>query len=83
MQARVDGAIGISKQHTCIALAVAHVSARFWPGCSHGFSTHERLSRAFAGNFHTVAVLFGCRITSTLPKEHRKVTNKRFGPRYS
>ena len=29
----------------------------------------------------TVAVPVGCRVTSTLPKEHRKVTNKSFGPR--
>jgi len=27
--------------------------------------------------------LFVCRVTSTLPKEHRKGTNKSFGPRYA
>ena len=46
-------------------------------------TAHERLLPAFAGTFRTVAVHFGCRVTSTLPKEHLKVTNKSFGPRYA
>ncbi len=45
-------------------------------------TAHEPLSPAF-GNFRTVAFPFGCRVASTLPKDHRKVTNKSFGPRYS
>jgi hypothetical protein len=31
MQARVEGAIGICKQHTRVALAVTNAPARFWP----------------------------------------------------
>jgi hypothetical protein len=101
MQARVEGAIGICKQHTRVALAVVHVPVRFWPAVltdfrhkrnflwssvgdkGHISTAHERLGPAFAGTFRTVAVPFGCRVTSTLPIEHRKVTNKSFGNRYA
>ena len=31
MQARVEGVIGICKQHSRVALAVDHAPARFWP----------------------------------------------------
>jgi hypothetical protein len=97
MQARVEGAIGICKQHTRVSLAAP---ARFCPDALTDFrhkcnflwsskgakgqtsTAHERLLPAFAGTFHTVVVPFGCRVTNTLPKEHRKVTNKSFGPLY-
>jgi hypothetical protein len=41
MQARVEGAIGICKQHTRVALAVAHAPARFWPAALTDFG-HKR-----------------------------------------
>jgi hypothetical protein len=94
IQARVEGGVGICKQHTRDSLAVVHAPARFWPAVLTDFrhkrnflwsskgakgqtsTAHERLLPAFAGTFRTVAVPFGCRVTSTLPREHRKVTNK-------
>ena len=100
-QGRVEGAIGICKQHTRVSLAVAHAPDRFCPVTLTDFrhkrnflwsskgakgqtsTTHERLLPAFAGTFRTVAVPFDCRVTSTLPKDHCKVTNKSFGPRYA
>ena len=41
MQARVEGAIGICKQHTRVALAVAHAPSRFWPAALTDFR-HKR-----------------------------------------
>jgi hypothetical protein len=41
MQARVEGAIGICKQHTRVSLAVAHAPARFWPAALTDFG-HKR-----------------------------------------
>ncbi len=41
MQARVEGAIGICKQHTRVALAVAHAPVRFWPAVLTDFR-HKR-----------------------------------------
>jgi hypothetical protein len=101
IQTRVEGAVGICKQHTRVALVVAHTPTRFWTATLTDFrykrnflwsstgvkgkisTAHERLSPAFPGTFRTVAVLFDCRVTSTLPKEYRKVTNKSFGQRYT
>ncbi len=62
MQDRVEGDIGICRQHTRVALPVTHSPVR----------THERLSPAFAGTFRTVAVPFDV----AKDKKHRKVTNK-------
>jgi hypothetical protein len=39
IQDRVEGAIGICKKHTRVALAVAYVPAQ----CSHGFSAQAQL----------------------------------------
>ena len=44
MQARVEGAIGICKQHTRVSLTVVHAPARF---CSHGFSAQAQFSVVF------------------------------------
>ena len=101
MQARVEGDIGICKQHTRVSLTVTHTPVRFWSDTLRNFrhkrnflwsskgakgqtsTAHERLLPVFARTFRTVAVPFDCRVTSTLPKEHRKVTNKSFGPHYA
>ena len=39
------------------------------------------MQSAFTGTMSTVAIPFGCRVTSELPKLHRQVTNKSFGNR--
>ena len=93
MQARVEGAIGICKQHTRVSLTVTHAPARFRPVALTDFrhkrnflwsskgtkgqtsTAHERLLPVLARTFRTVAVPFDCRVTSTLTKEHRKVTS--------
>jgi hypothetical protein len=36
----------------------------------------------FAGTRDTVAIPFGCRVVSTLPREHRRVVNGSFGDRF-
>ena len=43
---------------------------------------HQRMSPAFAGTRHTVAIPFGSRIVSTIPREHKLVVNGSFGDRY-
>jgi len=82
MQARVEGAMGICKQHTRVALAVAHAPARFWPAAltdfrhkrnflwsSKGTKGKMNVSHQLSrGTFCKVAVPFGCRVTITLPK---------------
>ena len=40
------------------------------------------MSPAFAGTRHTVAIPFGSRIVSTIPREHKLVVNGSFGDRY-
>jgi hypothetical protein len=45
---------------------------------------HERVKPAFASTRDTVAIAmpFGCRVVSTLPREHRRVVNGSFGDRF-
>jgi len=38
MQARVEGAIGCSKQHSCVALVCANKPTRFWPDATLDFT---------------------------------------------
>jgi hypothetical protein len=45
-------------------------------------TAHERMKPAFAGTRDTVAIPFGCRVVSTLPREHRRVVNGSFGDRF-
>ena len=45
-------------------------------------TAHERMQPAFAGTRDTVAIPFGCRVVSTLPREHRRVVNGSFGDRF-
>jgi hypothetical protein len=45
-------------------------------------TAHERMKPAFAGTRDTVAIPFGCRVVSTLPREHRRVLNGSFGDRF-
>ena len=40
------------------------------------------MSPAFAGTRRTVAIPFGSRIVSTIPREHKLVVNGSFGDRY-
>jgi hypothetical protein len=45
-------------------------------------TAHQRMKPAFAGTRDTVAIPFGCRVVSTLPREHRRVVNGSFGDRF-
>ena len=45
-------------------------------------TAHQRMQPDFAGTYKTVAHPFGCRIVSTLPREHRLVVNGSFGDRF-
>jgi len=38
MQCRVEGAVGYSKQHTCVALVCANAPDRFWPDTTVDFT---------------------------------------------
>ena len=42
-------------------------------------TAHERMQPAFAGTRDTVAIPFGSRVVSTLPREHSRVVNGSFG----
>jgi len=95
MQARVEGAIGCSKQHSYVALVCANKPTRFWPGATLDFTCkrnalwakrdeHGQLSTAntrmqFAGSYQTVEIPFGSRVTGYLPREHRLAKNGSFG----
>jgi hypothetical protein len=47
------------------------------------FSTaHERMQPAYASARDTVAISFGSRVVSTIPREHRRVVNGSFGDRF-
>ena len=45
-------------------------------------TAHERMKPALAGTRDTVAIPFGCRVVSALPREHRRVVNGSFGDRF-
>ena len=45
-------------------------------------TAHQRMQPAFAGTRATVAIPFGSRIVSTIPREHRLVVNGSFGDRF-
>jgi hypothetical protein len=45
-------------------------------------TAYERMQPAFAGTRDTVAIPFGSRVVSTLPREHRRVVNGSFGDRF-
>jgi hypothetical protein len=45
-------------------------------------TSHDRIQPAFAGTRDTVAIPFGSRVVSTLPREHRRVVNGSFGDRF-
>ena len=45
-------------------------------------TAHQRMRPAFAGTRATVAIPFGSRIVSTIPREHRLVVNGSFGDRF-
>ena len=45
-------------------------------------TAHERMQPAFAGTRDTVAIPFGSRVVSTLPREHSRVVNGSFGDRF-
>jgi hypothetical protein len=93
MQARVEGAIGYVKQHSCVAMLTVNVPTWFWPQATTDFvhkknylwysedtsgkwsTTHERMQPAFVGTRDTVAIPFGIRVVSTLPREHNRVVN--------
>ncbi len=45
-------------------------------------TAHQHMRPAFAGTRATVAIPFGSRIVSTIPREHRLVVNGSFGDRF-
>ena len=45
-------------------------------------TAHQRMQPAFAGTRATVAISFGSRIVSTIPREHRLVVKGSFGDRF-
>jgi len=45
-------------------------------------TAHQRMQPAFAGTRATVAIPFGSRIVSTIPRKHRLVVNESFGDRF-
>ncbi len=45
-------------------------------------TAHQRMQPAFAGTRASVAIPFGSRIVSTIPREHRLVVNGSFGDRF-
>ena len=45
-------------------------------------TAHQRMRPSFAGTRSTVAIPFGSRIVSKLPREHRRVVNGSYGDRF-